>query len=499
MSGSGNTFEDIIKKTVTLVYEIKEETLDGFINKITYENIFVYDKDFVKKLSDFNGAAGNSRRRINDFTASTNHMLEYDDSGYSEDEKRINEIKINYIKDFLSTLDKTLERVIGLNNKIVEYIDISSNDYASVSYVTGDTDIANFVYDCDVFILNSFDLFTIITDILNKFVDNFHNNNSITKSDFDYQKFYVSIDSVTRHIYDQDDENKSYHNVYIRLNKKIAEFKSKNPSSMNVKDTFFPFLEEIVKLVYDDKIVLHFTEVIKCIDILLPKDSINLYPLYIKDFNKKSGKNNLHVEDEYKIVFGLDIGKFGPDTDKSGYKKPPISSDDDYNRVIEKLENEIKEINNDMLRIKHRSNKQGYYTRLHKITDYRNFKTQTDREPQDFIAQIKLKNIGGKQNISKYKYITEDSLGKAANNNRARELANNYNQLTDKMIETEKKIGGIQKLAIHDLSKSESGYIRMRGGEQQTVNYNNLIKQYQLMAIKQNNIINELKNIKNII
>ena len=139
----------------------------------------------------------------------------------------------------------------------------------------------------------------------------------------------------------------------------------------------------------------------------------------------------------------------------------------------------------------------SYYTRLHKITDYRNFKTQTDREPQDFIAQIKLKNIGGKQNIGKYKYITEDSLGKAANNNRARELANNYNQLTDKMIEIEKKIGGIQKLAMHDLSKSESGYIRMRGGEQQTLNYNNLIKQYQLMAIKQNNIINEIKNIKN--
>ena len=139
----------------------------------------------------------------------------------------------------------------------------------------------------------------------------------------------------------------------------------------------------------------------------------------------------------------------------------------------------------------------SYYTRLHKITDYRNFKTQTDREPQDFIAQIKLKNIGGKQNIGKYNYITEDSLGKAVNSNKARELANNYNQLTDKMIEIEKKIGGIQKLAMHDLSKSESGYIRMRGGEQQTLNYNNLIKQYQLMAIKQNNIINEIKNIKN--
>ena len=139
----------------------------------------------------------------------------------------------------------------------------------------------------------------------------------------------------------------------------------------------------------------------------------------------------------------------------------------------------------------------SYYTRLHKITDYRTFKTQTDREPQDFIAQIKLKNIGGKQNIGKYKYITEDSLGKAVNSNKARELANNYNQLTDKMIETEKKIGGIQKLALNDLNKSESGYIRMRGGEQQTLNYNNLIKQYQLMAIKQNNIINEIKNIKN--
>ena len=64
------------------------------------------------------------------------------------------------------------------------------------------------------------------------------------------------------------------------------------------------------------------------------------------------------------------------------------------------------------------------------------------------------------------------------------------------MIETEKKIGGIQNQAIHDLGKSESGYVVLRGGEQQTTDYNNLIKQYQLMAIKQNNIINEIKNIK---
>ena len=165
--------------------------------------------------------------------------------------------------------------------------------------------------------------------------------------------------------------------------------------------------------------------------------------------------------------------------------------------MIESLYDQISTIKAKINRMNYTNNKQEYYTRLHKITDYRNFKTQTDREPQDFIAQIKLKNIGGKQNIGKYKYITEDSLGKAVNSNKARELANNYNQLTDKMIETEKKIGGIQKLALNDLNKSESGYIRMRGGEQQTNDYNNLIKQYQLMAIKQNNIINEIKNIKN--
>ena len=169
----------------------------------------------------------------------------------------------------------------------------------------------------------------------------------------------------------------------------------------------------------------------------------------------------------------------------------------DFKTKVNELKQTLELLSRKIDKYKKFDNSHSYYTRLHKITDYRNFKTQTDREPQDFIAQIKLKNIGGKQNIGKYNYITEDSLGKAVNNNRARELANNYNQLTDKMIETEKKIGGIQKLALNDLNKSESGYIRMRGGEQQTVNYNNLIKQYQLMAIKQNNIINEIKNIKN--
>ena len=169
----------------------------------------------------------------------------------------------------------------------------------------------------------------------------------------------------------------------------------------------------------------------------------------------------------------------------------------DFKTKVNELKQTLELLSRKIDKYKKFDNSHSYYTRLHEITDYRNFKTQTDREPQDFIAQIKLKNIGGKQNISKYKYITEDSLGKAANNNRARELANNYNQLTDKMIETEKKIGGIQKLALNDLNKSESGYIRMRGGEQQTNDYNNLIKQYQLMAIKQNNIINEIKNIKN--
>ena len=214
MSSSGKTFEDIIKKTVALVYEIKEETLDGFISNITYKNIFVYDKDFVKKLSGFNGVAENSRRRINDFTTAANHNLDYDDSGYSENEKKINKIKIKYIKDFLSTLDETLEHVIELNTKIITYIDNSSNDYTNVSYVTGDTDTANFVYDYEMFILKSFDSFTIITDILNKFVDNFRHNKSITKDDFDKTKFYDLIDTVTKRIYNKDDKNKSYNNIY---------------------------------------------------------------------------------------------------------------------------------------------------------------------------------------------------------------------------------------------------------------------------------------------
>ena len=495
MSGSGKTFEDIIKNTIDLLYSIKDETLFYFFRDHSYENIFSYNKDFRKTLEEFKNNAENSRGKINAFIDGQNHNLEYDDSKCSQDEKRINEIKINYIRELLDMLDRKCSSIIDLNNKIMGYIDDSNSDYANVSYDDQDADLKKFVKNYDDYIAFSFMIFTIIYSITDKFKDKIPNNTIITKDDLtDFNKF---LDELTSVIYDQQNAENTYYNIHKYLEKKITEFQTTIPLGLNVKNNLFPIIGDILKNIYDDKIEFNITEVVKCIDILLPKNSVRLYPLLIEAFNKKSGSNILQVEDEYKIVFGLDIGKFGPDTDKSGHKKPIIGSDIDYNRVIEKLENEIKEINNDMLRLKHRSNKQGYYTRLHKISDYRTFKTQTDREPQDFIAQIKLKNIGGKQNIGKYKYITEDSLGKAANNNRARELANNYNQLTDKMIETEKKIGGIQKLALNDLNKSESGYVRMRGGEQQTLNYNNLIKQYQLMAIKQNNIINEIKNIKN--
>ena len=227
---------------------------------------------------------------------------------------------------------------------------------------------------------------------------------------------------------------------------------------------------------------------------------INIFtPDELKKFNIDSSKGSSSGNTNSQKP-GLSKSTSGLSSPGNSNVSSPLSilkGSDDYQGMINSLYDQISLIKAKINRMNYTNNKQEYYTRLHKITDYRNFKTQTDREPQDFIAQIKLKNIGGKQNISKYKYITEDSLGKAANNNRARELANNYNQLTDKMIETEKKIGGIQKLAMYDLNKSESGYIRMRGGEQQTNDYNNLIKQYQLMAIKQNNIINEIKNIKN--
>ena len=55
MSGLGNTFENIITKTVTLVYEIKNETLDDFVADFKYENIFKHDSGFQKKLLDLNG------------------------------------------------------------------------------------------------------------------------------------------------------------------------------------------------------------------------------------------------------------------------------------------------------------------------------------------------------------------------------------------------------------------------------------------------------------
>ena len=486
MSGLSNTFEDIINNTIGLLYSIKDETLVYFFRDYSYKYIFSYDVDFRKSLDEFKDNAEKSKGRINAFIDGQNHKLEYDDSKCSQDEKRINKIKINYIRELLGMLDRNCDSIIEINNKIMAYIDDPDSNYANVSYDDQDANLKKFVKNYDEYISFSFIIFTVIYIITERFKDKILNNNNITKDDLiDFDKF---LDGLASAIYDQEKVDERYYNIHEYLEKKITEFQTSIPSGLKVKKNLFPIIDNILKIVYDDKIAFNITEVVKCIDILLPKNSVMLYPLLIEAFNKKSGRNILQVEDDYITVFELD---------RSKYKKPTIGSDNDYNRIIEKLENEIREINNDMLRLKHRSNKQEYYTRLHKISDYRTFKTQTDREPQDFIARIKLKNIGGKQNVGKYKYITEDSLGKVANNNRARELANNYNQLTDKMIETEKKIGGIQKLALNELNKSESGYIRMRGGEQQTLYYNNLIKQYQLMAIKQNNIINEIKNIKN--
>ncbi len=217
--------------------------------------------------------------------------------------------------------------------------------------------------------------------------------------------------------------------------------------------------------------------------------------------NSLTNNLNIIIQSLSAISSNDDLTYFNTMKDK--YKNDNLlnnvgpGSDAEYQAILDSLFDQMSSIKGKINTMKHVKNNQEYYTRLRNITNIEDFKTQTDREPQDFIAQIKLKNIGGKQNINNYKYITEDSLGKAASNNRARELANQYNRLTDKMIETEKKIGGIQKLAMKDLNQSENGYVRMRGGEQQTNDYNNLIKQYQLMTIKQNNIINEIKNIKN--
>ena len=314
-----------------------------------------------------------------------------------------------------------------------------------------------------------------------------------------YDKIIEEIGTVKKTIVDV-----SLQQIYDAIIKIVQQIKTNDEILIQLLIDTIRLYDEIIKLFnqgcgtilsdnilgkYRKKTSQELTDIL--VNILTP-DELKKFNI---DFSKGSSSGSANSQ-----MSGLSKSTSGLSSPGNSSVSSPLSiqkGNDDYQGMINSLYDQISLIKAKINRMNYTNNKQEYYTRLHKISDYRTFKTQTDREPQDFIAQIKLKNIGGKQNVGKYKYITEDSLGKVANNNRARELANNYNQLTDKMIETEKKIGGIQKLALNDLNKSESGYIRMRGGEQQTLYYNNLIKQYQLMAIKQNNIINEIKNIKN--
>ena len=314
-----------------------------------------------------------------------------------------------------------------------------------------------------------------------------------------YDKIIEEIGTVKKTIVDV-----SLQQIYDAIIKIVQQIKTSDEILIQLLINTIRLYDEIIKLFnqgcgtilsdnilgkYRKKNSQELTDIL--VNILTP-DELKKFNI---DFSKGSSSGSANSQ-----MSGLSKSTSGLSSPGNSSVSSPLSiqkGNDDYQGMINSLYDQISLIKAKINRMNYTNNKQEYYTRLHKISDYRTFKTQTDREPQDFIARIKLKNIGGKQNVGKYKYITEDSLGKVANNNKARELANNYNQLTDKMIETEKKIGGIQKLALNDLNKSESGYIRMRGGEQQTNDYNNLIKQYQLMAIKQNNIINEIKNIKN--
>ena len=218
MSGLSNTFEDIINNTIDLLYSIKDETLDYFFRNYSYKYIFSYDVDFRKSLNDFKDNAEKSKEKINAFIDGQNHKLEYDDSKCSQDEKRINKIKINYIRELLGMLDRNCSSIIEINNKIMAYIDDPDSNYANVSYDDQDANLKKFVKNYDVYISFSFIIFTVIYIITDKFKDKILNNKNITRDDLiDFDKFFDGLASV---IYDQEKVDKTYYNIHEYLEKK---------------------------------------------------------------------------------------------------------------------------------------------------------------------------------------------------------------------------------------------------------------------------------------
>ena len=406
--------------------------------------------------------------------------------------------------DYMKKIDESKKYIESLYNASINLKNSKYNSY----------DIGNRINDVALYCKIIFDHISEISDHIKK------NNSRINRtrvtlddhvsSNFEFLYFLIRkkiycVKIVLESVYNYILDGKLFQNpidFYNSLKKNINEIKQ---NSTQEQIDYYETMENIIDVVSNiDRFLKDFLYSLSYLydDIILAFNQ-NCPTVQSSGILTNSLTNNLNIiiQSLSAISSNDDLTYFNTMKDK--YKNDNLlnnvgpGSDAEYQAILDSLFDQMSSIKGKINTMKHVKNNQEYYTRLRNITNIEDFKTQTDREPQDFIAQIKLKNIGGKQNINNYKYITENSLGKAVSNNRARELANQYNRLTDKMIETEKKIGGIQKLAMKDLNQSENGYVRMRGGEQQTNDYNNLIKQYQLMAIKQNNIINEIKNIKN--
>ena len=109
--------------------------------------------------------------------------------------------------------------------------------------------------------------------------------------------------------------------------------------------------------------------------------------------------------------------------------------------------------------------------------------------------------IGGVQHIDEKKhYIGEEELEHFKNSknvSQATELVNNYNMLENEKRDIAHKINKITKATKEDLKESGKNIVAMKGGAKTSNYYDDLVMKYQLINIKQNNIVNDIRQMVN--
>ena len=114
---------------------------------------------------------------------------------------------------------------------------------------------------------------------------------------------------------------------------------------------------------------------------------------------------------------------------------------------------------------------------------------------KNIIRQLSVDaTIGGKGTT---RYIQYPELGKAKNNEMAIKLTDKFNKYEHMKGGIGKKIDKIEKINYKKLLSSKKNAIPMVGGAEVSKLYDNLLTQYQLINIKQNNILNSIKDIMN--